>query len=74
MKLKLRKKETKTDQSAQETKAKIADQPDNKRQFKTHINEVNCKQCLSERVHECRDDIVRVRGRGVAGGGPLGAV
>ena len=81
-KTKAEKKEIKTDQSSQETKPETADQPDIKSQFKTHKNEVNCKHCLSERVHECRDDIVIVRGErggwgrtpggGLKGGAPAG--
>ena len=82
-KTKYEKKEIKTDQSSQETKPEKADQPDIKSQFETHKNEVNCKHCLSERVHECRDDIVIVRGErggwgrtpggGLKGGAPAGS-
>ena len=81
-KTKAEKKEIKTDQNGQETKPETADKPGTKSQFKTHKNEVNCKQCTSERVHECRDDIVGVRGErggwgrtpggGLKGGAPAG--
>ena len=81
-KTKSEKKEIKIDQSSLETKPETADQSDIKSQYKTHINEVNCKKCLSEHVHECRDDIVIVRavrggwershGGGLKGGAPAG--
>ena len=65
--------EIKTGQSSKELKP----------QFKIPKNEVSCKQCNSERVHQCRDDIIEnVRatrggwrttpGGGLRGGAPAG--
>ena len=77
------KKEIKTDQGGLESKPETADTSHDKSQFKTHKNEVSCRQCNSEKVHECRDDAtetVRVRrggwgrfpGGGLKGGAPAG--
>lgn len=74
---KSQKKEIKTGQSSKEPKPQLMSQ------YKTHKNEISCKQCNSERVHQCRDDIIEnVRatrggwrttpGGGLRGGAPAG--
>ena len=74
---KSQKKEIKTGQSSKEQKPQLMSQ------YKTHKNEISCKQCNSERVHQCRDDIIKnVRatrggwrttpGGGLRGGAPAG--